>query len=315
MRNIALYITLAAGILLCPSCTKIERLIAVRTISANEVSFQVQGEVIDVGEGTVNYGFCWSTKSSPTLSDSYIKVGSTSTTKTFGTVLSGLQMGNRYYVRAYVQNSEGTSYGEALQIDVTIPYQEYAYDDGEADYGWRYNPSYQGWMGNYFPISSSGTIVSIECYFKYAEGHGNDVLNIDVFNSNQALIGSTFEFLPPTDGWITVDGDGISYSGALYVMVHWYYTMDPTNYLGMDQNGPDAGMDLGYFRDGNLTWGKTSSLTSGNQQPGVFLMRLQVQLMSGKIVTYTSGMDPSVPQTTIAEPAGTNAYEPKTLQR
>ncbi|NQV03359.1 MAG: hypothetical protein HQ542_11980, partial [Bacteroidia bacterium] len=188
---------------------------------------------------------------------------------------------------------------------------DYIYDDGEADYGWRYNAGYEGWMGNYFPISSSGMILSIEMFFSFAEGHGNNDLTVDIFDDNRNLIGSTYPFTPGTDSWILIDGESIQYAGAIYVMVHWDFVVEPTNYLGMDQNGPNAYMDLGYYCDGTLNWGKTSSLASGNGDPGVFLMRLQVQLTSGKIITYTSRMDPVMNEIMIEDPAGIEAIERK----
>ncbi|MBC8462027.1 MAG: hypothetical protein ISS17_07350 [Bacteroidales bacterium] len=309
MKKLYPFIILAACLTFTSSCKKFERLIAVITISANESSLLVKGEVIDVAESTVEYGFCWGTTTSPTLANSYIKVGTTSSAKLFETTLSGLQVGT-YYVRAYAQGDQGTVYGDPVKLQISSPYVEYYYDDGDSDYGWRYNAGYEGWMGNKFPITTSGTILSIEMYFNHVDGSGNDVLNVDVFNASRNQIGSTSDFYPGDDSWVSINAN-INYSGAIYVMAHWDYTQEPTNYLGMDQNGPNAYMDLGYYRDGDLSWGKCSSLTSGNQQPGVFLVRLHVQLSSGKTVTYTPQIDPGTNQLIMTEAAGIEAMDTK----
>ncbi|MFH1937735.1 MAG: hypothetical protein ABIK52_09250 [Bacteroidota bacterium] len=313
MKKLYPFIILAACLTFTSACKKFERLIAVITISANEASRLVKGEVIDAGGSTVEYGFCWGTTASPTLADFSEMVGTTNTTKTFETTLTSLQPGT-YYVRAYAQGDLGTVFGDPLKIVISGSIVDYNYDDGESDYGWRYNAGYQGWMGNYFPISTSGTIKSIEMYFNHVDGHGNDALNVEVFNASRNLIGSTNSFYPGDNSWVSIDAN-VNYSGSIYVMVHWNFTLEPTNYLGMDQNGPNASMDLGYYRDGSYNWGKTSSLASGNGYPGVFLLRLEVLLISGKTVTYTSRVDPVNQQLIVKEPVGIEAIDSKKQQR
>lgn len=55
-------------------------------------------------------GVCWSTSQNPTNSNNYTTDGSG--TGAFTSNLTNLTAGTIYYVRAYVTNSEGTSYGE-----------------------------------------------------------------------------------------------------------------------------------------------------------------------------------------------------------
>ncbi|TSA25041.1 MAG: hypothetical protein D4R67_10855 [Bacteroidetes bacterium] len=311
MKKIYLFIILAAILTLPFSCKKFERLLLVRTLSVNATTKQAKGEVIDVAESTVEYGFCWGTNSDPTLANSSLKVGISSDPKSFETTLSGLQAGTTYYVRAYIRSDKGTEYGDPVKVTVSgSTTVEYSYDDGVADYGWMYNPNHEGWMGNYFPISSSGKIFSIEMYFaKFSSTPGNDQLNVDVFNANRTLIGSTSNFNQFSDSWVTI-GANINYSGAIYVMVHWNYTQSETNFLGMDQNGPNVSMDLGYYHDVD-NWGKCSSLTSGNQLPGIFLVRIYVQLTSGEIVIYEPRIDPGTNQLTMTESAGSKSMDIK----
>ncbi|ESU22616.1 hypothetical protein FEDK69T_18720 [Flavobacterium enshiense DK69] len=65
----------------------------------------------DGGSAITSRGVCWSTTSSPTISNSRTIDGSG--TGTFSSSLSGLLPGTTYYVRAYATNSVGTTYGSA----------------------------------------------------------------------------------------------------------------------------------------------------------------------------------------------------------
>lgn len=67
--------------------------------------------VVDEGDTKVTArGVCWSTATSPTVSDS--KTNDGSGTGTFTSTMSGLMPNTRYHVRAYATNSAGTAYGE-----------------------------------------------------------------------------------------------------------------------------------------------------------------------------------------------------------
>lgn len=72
----------------------------------------LEGRVIsDGGEGVVESGFCWSrTSRVPTMADSVVVVTEQGS-GVFCTVLTGLEAGATYYVRAYAKNSVGLSYG------------------------------------------------------------------------------------------------------------------------------------------------------------------------------------------------------------
>ena len=75
------------------------------------------GHIIYTGsERITERGICWSTSSSPTILDSKV-TGNTSTN--FSASLSGLSASTTYYVRAYVTNNEGTSYGDEESFTTT----------------------------------------------------------------------------------------------------------------------------------------------------------------------------------------------------
>jgi len=80
------------------------------------------GNVLDVGYSVITTrGICWDTVPSPTTSVSTKTVVpfSGNGTGSFTSVMTGLIAGKTYYVRAYVINAAGTSYGQ--QEEITLP--------------------------------------------------------------------------------------------------------------------------------------------------------------------------------------------------
>ncbi|NJO87750.1 MAG: hypothetical protein HC831_01415 [Chloroflexia bacterium] len=74
-----------------------------------------EGDVLNQGGATVtSRGFCWSTSSNPTISNSKITAGS-GTGHFIGTI-SGLTTSVRYYIRAFATNSYGTAYGNQIVV-------------------------------------------------------------------------------------------------------------------------------------------------------------------------------------------------------
>ncbi len=77
------------------------------------------GNVIDEGNSTVIVrGVCWSTSSNPTIANSHTTNGGG--TGEFVSNLTGLTLNTLYYVRAYANNSSGTSYGNEITF-ITLP--------------------------------------------------------------------------------------------------------------------------------------------------------------------------------------------------
>jgi uncharacterized protein (TIGR02145 family) len=73
------------------------------------------GEVTNEGPTSViARGVCWSTSTNPTISDN--KTSNGLGTGTFASSITGLSSGTLYYVRAYVTNSAGTSYGDEISF-------------------------------------------------------------------------------------------------------------------------------------------------------------------------------------------------------
>ena len=73
------------------------------------------------GFAITDRGVCWSLNPYPTLSDNYV-AASTGGTGNFTVNLTGLSIGNTYYVRAYATNTFGTTYGnQVVFCTPTIP--------------------------------------------------------------------------------------------------------------------------------------------------------------------------------------------------
>jgi len=92
----------------------------VRAITANSAT--CGGNVFDNGSNDVTEcGICWGTSSSPTTADS--KTSDGTGTGTFTSSITGLSASTTYYVRAYVTNNVGTSYGdeETFTTDSATP--------------------------------------------------------------------------------------------------------------------------------------------------------------------------------------------------
>jgi len=285
--NILLIIIILSG-LGSASCRKnFERLLAVKTSSVDTASFLVKGEVIDVGTDSPDYGFCYSRDPNPTLGNSQVvNLGATKTPATFQTNLPVSDSGYTYYVRAWAGSNQGTEYGDILRF-YTNGKIEYYYDNGTSDYGWKMSEGYDGYMGNLFPVNTSGRIKSVKVYFNPYSGAGSEMVQVEFFDQERRSIGYTNPFTPVASSWVTISGLSLPYNGNFYAMVHWNYVVTPTNYLAMDQSGPNAFMDLAYiFFQGK--WSKLSSDPAGNGKAGNFLIRVTVQPGSretGSVIT------------------------------
>ena len=73
------------------------------------------GEVTSESGATVTAkGVCWSTTVNPTITDSKSSDGTG--LGVFTSSITGLTSGTKYYVRAYATNSQGTSYGDQVEV-------------------------------------------------------------------------------------------------------------------------------------------------------------------------------------------------------
>lgn len=90
--------------------------VSTKTVSDITGSSAVSGGNVtsDGGSVVTSRGVCWSTTSSPTISDN--KTVDSSGTGNFTSTISGLSSNTTYYVRAYATNNSGTGYGNELSF-------------------------------------------------------------------------------------------------------------------------------------------------------------------------------------------------------
>ncbi len=86
-----------------------------------QVTATCGGNVTSDGGGAVTErGVCWSTSPNPTVTGSHQAIGTG--TGVFSQVIAGLDLGTKYYIKAYATNSSGTGYGEekSFTTDATL---------------------------------------------------------------------------------------------------------------------------------------------------------------------------------------------------
>ena len=96
---------------------KVNSQLALPTVTSNSVTALTAqtancgGNVTDDGGATITArGICWSTSTTPTISNSH--TNETGTTGAFSSTMTGLSSSTVYHARAYATNSVGTAYGE-----------------------------------------------------------------------------------------------------------------------------------------------------------------------------------------------------------
>ena len=89
-------------------------------VTAISATSAVSGGVISYNGGApiTESGVCWSTTPQPDLDDSFVLNNTGSTT--FSSTLTNLSPGTKYYVRAYVKNSEWTVYGAPVTFNSKV---------------------------------------------------------------------------------------------------------------------------------------------------------------------------------------------------
>lgn len=187
-----------------------------------------------------------------------------------------------------VATSEPTTPKNDIRLNWEVPagggtIMEFKIDDGTAENGWAINPAAEAWLGNEFAITETGVLQSVDLYWMANAAAGSDLVTLDIFDASQNIIGSTAPFAPVADAWQTVALADVPFSGAVYAMVHWNNLAGNTNYLGSDEDGPNAAANYGWYYDGTA-W---DHLSSFGYAPNVFLISLKA-LVDGdkKVVTY-----------------------------
>jgi hypothetical protein len=171
---------------------------------------------------------------------------------------------------------------------------DYIFDDGTAENGWAINPGYDAWMGNQFPVTDAGTLISFDVYFMANASASVTQGTIDIFDGGYNLIGTSDAFSIPSDGWATVNvSTPVAFNGTFYAMFHWANFSGNTNWFGVDENGPFVPQNYAMYFDGTA-WMTLSAATGGANS--VFLCRAKAlvgkdlkQVVYGPTVTPAAG--------------------------
>ena len=107
-------------LLLISACTKEEKITS-PSIVTTEISEVTKATAVTGGKISLNggdpinaSGVCWGTTTAPTIAGN--KTTDTANTGDFSSTINGLIAGTTYYVRAYMVNSTGTSYGNEVSF-------------------------------------------------------------------------------------------------------------------------------------------------------------------------------------------------------
>jgi uncharacterized protein (TIGR02145 family) len=76
---------------------------------------EVSGQVIDLGDGAIQYGHCYAKTSDVSINNSTTNLGNPKT-GIFTSRLINLEPGTKYYVKAYLKNNINTAYGEEISF-------------------------------------------------------------------------------------------------------------------------------------------------------------------------------------------------------
>ena len=104
---------------------------AVTTADINDIlSYKALGggTITDTGNAPVTYGLCWNTTGNPTITDIHTIIESES--DVFTSTIGNLKGSTTYYVRAYITNSAGTSYGNEKSFTTVSPLVVYVSPEG-----------------------------------------------------------------------------------------------------------------------------------------------------------------------------------------
>ena len=177
------------------------------------------GNVTDEGDASVLVkGVCWSKEENPTLNDSFTMDGNG--LGVFSSQMAGLQANTGYYVKSYVTNAYGTSYGQQVYFETDDQYGDCCFSVSESNKilfssgNLQYNPSSNSW--------------------RFAENQydfiGDDNQNIS----------------PNYNGWLDLFGWATSGYNGCYP---WLNTTNQTEYGGAITSLANTSYDWGVFNE------------------------------------------------------------------
>lgn len=224
----------------------------------------------DDGLELTSKGFCWNTSGNPTISDTFTDEGIK--LEAYNSVIVPLESNTKYYVRPYVQNANGISYGEQIEFTTKVLSEGaakglFSISETEQVYFSKGNLQYQASTGTWrFAENQWNFVGGIHEDWSGTTESGNVYQNGVKCNNNE--ISSSY------DGWIDLFGWGTSgwNNGNMFYQPYDYYTdsieanhgfgYGPTqnNSFNFDITGDNAKAD----------WGVHNAITNGGNQPGIW---------------------------------------------
>jgi C1A family cysteine protease len=103
-------------------------ILTTKSISSITENFAISGGIIsdDGGASITEHGVCWSTSPNPSITSVGIsKLGAGNGNVNFLSIISNLDFGIKYHVRAYATNIVGTAYGNEINFETGISQNSY----------------------------------------------------------------------------------------------------------------------------------------------------------------------------------------------
>lgn len=288
-------------------------------IDAPNSTITLHGEVTsNGGYPATTRGICWSTNSTPTISDNVVPDG-TGTGAYSVTITSGLNSSTTYYYRAYATNPEGTAYGEvkSFVLDPCAGINKVNYD------GTDYNTSRIGtqcWLSTSLHVDNyaDGTAVprgsapdgsNVGMKYSDVDAYYYEAYNVAA-GHNQAVIdnwGRLYNWQAATRGQV--------YNGTPVQGICPYGWHVPT-YSEVETLMIGAATDFGtlpyhwaYLVCHNNTWAFSAVLGSpgwaANDQPGAGNSRTTFSAYPTGMIQPSYAGNPAVAQYTVPQAQGT----------
>ncbi len=143
----------------------------------------------------------------------------------------------------------------------------YILDDNTVEFSTFYDATGECWLGNEFPVSESGVLQSVSVFME--ANSGSAIYSIAIFDQNRDSVYNSAPFTPVFGEWTDVELPFVEFNGPFYVMLHMVVT-NKSDYLPLDQNGPNAAACPVWYTDDLLAW---LPLTDLGFEPSVAFIR------------------------------------------
>lgn len=110
---------LLTGLIVLNTCKKLVKEMMVSTGDVTSISFNsadALGSIIDLGNGVTGYGHCYGKTPNVSVNNSKTELGIPSGSGGFTSVLSGLEAGTKYFIKAYLTNGKEVVYGKEISF-------------------------------------------------------------------------------------------------------------------------------------------------------------------------------------------------------